>query len=78
MSISSLAPKGKVTNSGVMFSVTGNNSATARAKVDLALPRGPEINTPPIKGLTVASNNANLNNGCPCTAPKGKITSCCS
>ena len=76
INISSLAPKGKVTNSGVCPSLTGNRSDTARASVDFAQPRGPEINTPPINGLTVANNNASLNKGCPCTALKGNIACC--
>lgn len=50
---------------------SGSSSATPRAKVDLAIPRGPSISTPPIAGSTAARHSASFSSSAATTADKG-------
>ena len=67
---SSLAPSGKFTKAASLFEV-GKISDRPRASVDLALPRGPLINTPPIAGFMATRIKAFLNSTWPVTALNG-------
>ena len=53
-------------------SIGGNKACKARAMTDLAVPRPPEIKTPPMSRLTLANSNAVLMESWPTTIDKGK------
>ena len=50
---------------------SGSSAASARAAVDLAVPRSPRIKTPPIRGLTAFSVSARRMRSCPTIAVNG-------
>src|SRR3989338_7936345 len=64
---SSLAPSGKVTKVPL-----ASRSARPRAKVDLAMPRGPSISTPPMAGSMAARHSASFRSSAATTAARGK------
>ncbi len=64
---SSVAPRGKVTNWPL-----ASRSARPRARVDLAMPRGPSISTPPIFGSMAVRYRASFRSSAPTTAESGK------
>src|SRR5215207_2551177 len=51
----------------------GSNAASARAAVDLAVPRSPRISTPPMRVSTAFKMSARLMRSCPTIAVNGKI-----
>src|SRR5678815_2721477 len=51
----------------------GSRAASARAAVDLAVPRSPRINTPPMRVATAFKINARRMRCWPTIAVKGKI-----
>lgn len=64
---SSVAPNGKVTNWPL-----ASTSAKPRANVDLAMPRGPSMSTPPIFGSMAVRHRASFKSSAPTTAESGK------
>src|SRR3990172_2485263 len=53
---------------------SGNSAASARAAVDLAVPRSPRIRTPPMRGLTAFRTRARHMRSWPTMAVRGKTT----
>jgi hypothetical protein len=50
----------------------GRRAGRARTAVDLAVPRWPRINTPPMVGSTAVRRMARFISSCPTIAEKGK------
>ena len=65
-SCSRLAASGRVTNGA-----SGSKAASARAAVDLAVPRGPLTSTPPMRGSIATSSKARCSSGWPTKAVNG-------